>query len=142
MRKSTVAIVTAVVTTAGLIVGCVGPKSASSEVDAFDKELMEAADSINRSLPMMADSETRVDSVIVMPGKTMKYHFTLVNYAKSEIDIVALQEALAPVSLNIIKTDPSLQGFRDNEVTIVYSYRDNTGVFLFELEFGPEDYAD
>ena len=141
-KKKTIGIAAVVVSAVGMIAGNLGYDYISSRFNSIDKQLMRIAGEMNESLPMMLDSDTRINSVIAGTGKTMKYNMTLVNYAESELVIDELKEALAPTILNVIKTSPSIQPLRDEKVTFAYVYYDNEGVFLFELEFGHEDYGD
>lgn len=112
-----------------------------SAKDTVIKALLDkTANDLNKTCPMMVDSETRLDNVTVLPGKVFQYNYTIVNYVKDSLDPVALQASLQPNMLNQIKTNPDLKLFRDNEVTLAYNYVDKNGIFLLKMNFGPKDY--
>jgi len=39
----------------------------------------------------MLDSETRADSVVALPNKTLQYNITFINYSRNELDIEELK---------------------------------------------------
>jgi hypothetical protein len=109
---------------------------------SFDRDLVEAANEINQHLPMMIDSETRIDSTIALPGKTFQYFYTLVNYSKDQLDAGDFEKRLRPLILNSIKTNTDMENFRKNKVTLVYLYRDKDGNEFLKLTFSHDDYTD
>ncbi len=107
---------------------------------AFDKQLMAVANEINQNCPIMVDSDTRLDNAIGGPGNRFTYNYTLVNFSADQIDLEHFINALRPTILNTVKTNPDMQAFRDNKVTLVYSYKDKDGIFLTNIKIPPEDY--
>src|SRR5450756_2599612 len=63
---------------------------------AFDKALVQISSDMNKNLPMMVDSETRLDSTVAGPGNRITYIYTIVNHAKSEMDISVLKQTVRP----------------------------------------------
>ncbi len=126
-----------VIGASSLLIGCVTTKENSS---SFQKEMVAAANEINAVCPIMADEETRLDNVVALPNNSFQYNYTLVNYAKKDIDVAKLKATVSPIILNNIKTNPDLQLFRDNKVTMIYSYKDKNGNFLFSSKYGYNDY--
>jgi len=108
----------------------------------IDKELAQAANEINKHFPMMVDSETRVDSTIALPGKTFQYFCTLINYSKDQLDAEDLESRLRPMVLNNMKTSSDMEYFRNNEVTMVFVYRDKDGKEFLKLTFDPNEYKE
>ena len=116
-------------------------KRAFSNAEAkYDVVLLQAANEINKTLPRTVDSETVLNSVTAMPGKQFYYQYTLINFDKEDINVQYFEETMSPNILNGIKTSSLMQNFRDNEVTMVYSYMDKNGKEIMTLKFGPEDY--
>lgn len=112
-----------------------------SAKDTVIKALLDkTANELNKTCPMMVDSETRLDNATVLPGKVFQYNYTIINYVKDSIDPVSFEQSLRPNMLNQIKTNPELKLFRDNEVTLAYSYVDKNGVFIIKMSFTPADY--
>ena len=114
--------------------------SCSAKEKVIKVLLDKTANELNKTCPMMVDSETRLDNASVLPGNIFQYNYTIVNYVKDSLDAGALQASIQPNMLNQIKTNPDLKLFRDNDVTLAYNYVDKNGVFILKLSFGPEDY--
>jgi hypothetical protein len=108
----------------------------------FDKALVEMANEFNKTLPLMIDSETRVDNVMPLPDKTILYTYTLISYDKETIDTLVIKSNLEPYMINNIKTSPEMKFLRDNKITFRYFYRDKNGNYLFSMQIKPDQYND
>lgn len=106
----------------------------------IDKQIMQIASELNKSCPIMVDSETQLDNAVGLPGKTIQYNYTFLNMEKATVDTSELENYLQPKILNNIKTNPDLKNFRENDVIMVYNYKDKKGEHLFKLTFKPEKY--
>lgn len=109
----------------------------------LDKQLVEVANEVNKSCPITVDAETQLDNVIVLPNRTFQYNYTLVNLDKNSIDTELLEEFeeyLQSDILNTLKTNPDVEFFRENDVTISYNYKDRNNVHILKLVFTPEQY--
>jgi hypothetical protein len=137
MNKLILTVVAAVI---GYILGKYLIDGINGQRNIFDKQLVEAANQINKNLPIMVDSETRLDSTMALPNKKFTYIYTLINYTQEEIDSDELKELLEPNILNNIKTNSDLEEFRENKVTMVYLYKDKTGNEILKLEYSYNDY--
>ena len=89
----------------------------------------------------MIDKETRLDNCIALPNKTFQYNYTLVNMVSGDYDTGYMSSTLKPGIVNNIRTSPSMEVFRQNRVTIVYSYSDMNGTHLFQITVTPEEYG-
>ncbi|MBM9545809.1 hypothetical protein JWG40_02180 [Leptospira sp. 201903074] len=108
--------------------------------NSFEDLLRSTANDINGNCPQTVDKDTRLDNVAVFPEKRFQYNYTLIAYSASEIDIPELEKNQFPAILSAIKSSPDMKLFRDNQVTLVYSYRDRMGKYIFSMEFKPSDY--
>jgi len=132
----------------GMVVGAVLAASLSTAVvnkvffnkPTIDKVLIKMAGEMNKTLPMMLDSDTRLDNVMALPNKTVMYSYTLVNGENGMIDTIALKNYLEPNIINTIKTDPGMKYFRENSITQQYRYKDKNGNYLFSIVATPEQY--
>lgn len=106
----------------------------------FDKVMMQAASELNKTCPVMIDRETRLDNAIALPENKFQYNYTLVNLVKDSINIDEIQTAITPGIVNTVKTNPEMKDFRENKVTVQYSYKDKNGVFLFQIDVTPDKY--
>ena len=77
-----------------------------------------------------------------MPGNVFQYNYTLVNLVKDSIDIPGLESYIKPVILNNVKTNPDMKGFRDNKVTMTYTYKDKDGVYITRINITPDMYEE
>jgi hypothetical protein len=109
---------------------------------SFDKAMMQAASELNKTCPIMIDKETRLDNALALPGNVFQYNYTLVNAIKDSIDIASFEEYMKPLITNMVKTNPDLKLYRDNEVTMTYYYKDMNGVFIAKISITKDLYAD
>lgn len=106
----------------------------------FDKVLMEVANEINKSCPIMVDNETRLDNSIALPDKVFQYNYTLISTLKDSVDIESLKSYLEPNLKNFVKTNPDMQTMRENKTTLKYYYKDMNGSHIVTITIRPEDY--
>jgi hypothetical protein len=127
----------------GIIIGLISImilQPGCSNQSSIEKLLKQTANNINKSCPMIVDSETQLDNIVVMPDNVFQYNYTLVNMEKETIDIEDIKNYVEPILINGIKTMPELKMFRDNNVTMAYYYKDKNGLFLTRIEISPEKY--
>ena len=131
----------------GIVVGVIVATIVSSfireyifnEGNSIDQSLKSASEMTNKNCPIYLDSLTRLDNTIALPNKTFQYNNT-VKIDTTVLSLNVLKANLKNSISNSIKTNPAMKEFRDNHVTVVYSYSDVNGNFLFKLEFTPQDY--
>ncbi|WP_319480625.1 zinc ribbon domain-containing protein [uncultured Draconibacterium sp.] len=109
-------------------------------VFTFDKVLMKTASELNEACPLMVDAETRLDNAAAMPNNTFQYNYSLMTLVKDSIDISSFEAYLIPQITNNIKTNPDMELFRVNQVTMNYKYVDKNGIFVTKISIGPEQY--
>ena len=104
--------------------------------------LENAATSLNKKLPMMVDSETRLDNVEAGPdgSKTLIYEYTLPNATKDNLDVPVLEKLLRPQVIKNYKTRTEMRSFRDADVHLDYRYKDKNGVLVMDLDISPKDF--
>ena len=107
----------------------------------FDSQLIKVANEINKNCPFMVDEHTRLDNAMGGPGKSFAYFYTLVNHEAAELDIQSIKGNLRPFLINMVRTSEDMKSFRENKISLKYSYRDKSGVFLFSILINPEDYG-
>lgn len=106
----------------------------------YDKALMQSASEINKTCPIMVDASTRLDNTIALPGNVFQYNYTLVSMVKNSVNITELKKYLEPRITNLVKSSPEMKSMRDNKTIIKYSYKDKTGMYLFDISVKPEQY--
>ena len=108
---------------------------------AIDRQLAKVAVEVNKDLPKMVDPETRFDSTSALPGKVLKYSYTLINLRADQIDPKRIQDGFRPELVNKVKTVPEMAPLRAQGVTFVYHYVDKDGALVANLEIGPKEYG-
>lgn len=110
------------------------------KLPSIDQQMMEMASELNKSCPIMVDQETRLDNCVALPNNMFQYNYSLVTLKKEYFDFQFFEENIKPVIINTVKTNPQLKPFRDNNVTLIYYYKDVDGAFLTKFEVTPELY--
>ncbi|MCC6690963.1 MAG: hypothetical protein IT235_05470 [Bacteroidia bacterium] len=107
---------------------------------SFDKVMMQAASELNKTCPLMVDSETRLDNAVALPDNAFQYNYTLVNITKAEVSIDTIKKYVEPIIINNVKTNPDMKIYRDKKVTMIYYYKDKNGEFAHKFSVTPEMY--
>lgn len=96
----------------------------------IDDELKEAAVNMNKLTPQILNDGIRLDSVSAEPNKVFKYNYTLTQDVKENVteeEINTFKKEAKEGAVNAIKTSADMKEFRDNDVTLKYSYYDKNG---------------
>lgn len=107
---------------------------------SFDKQMQNIAAELNKSYPVMIDSETSLDSITVLPGRTFQYNYTMVNIQKDSIDANVFKEVMEPIILSNTLENPSLNLLRRKNVTFNHRYNDKDGILITEITVTPDMY--
>lgn len=107
---------------------------------SFDKALMKIASEINLTCPIMLDADTRFDNAVALPGNTLQYSYTLINFEKELIDTLDFQQTLEPGIINNISTSPDMKYLREHNTTFRYYYKDKTGSYVCCIWVKPDQY--
>ena len=111
-------------------------KAETNDISAI---LVQTADAMNRTLPMMVDRDTRWDSSVAGPGKVLSYKYTLMNYSANQIDGTQFARSIRPTLTNAICTNPATQIFPDNGVLLNFNYYDRGSNLIARVEVAPND---
>jgi hypothetical protein len=101
---------------------------------SIDKQIAALANEYNKICPMMVDVETQLDNILPLPKKTIQYNYRLINLTVEEVILDTLKKYLEPAIIANIKTQPDMKSLRDNNVTLIYNYRDKNGAFIWKLD--------
>jgi len=88
------------------------------DVELFLKGVVEIA---NESYPIMVDADTKLERAS-SEGKTLIYHYTLVNYAADELNAQIFEENMMPNLLQQSCTTPSLRSLVDKGGSVTFQY--------------------
>ncbi len=106
----------------------------------IEEQMEDAAVQINKLSPQMVDEYSRLDSASTVADKTFKYHYTIINMTKEEINPDVLTKFLRPEIIGNVKNSPELKSFRDNKIIMSYNYYDKNGEFVMNIDVTPELY--
>ena len=104
----------------------------TSKASNWEDELKVAANELNQGLPMMVDSETRLDSSIAFKN-TFLYKYTMINYAIDDISTEKFTNAMRPIITNTVCTTEDMKVFVQNHTEVKYLYHDKNGNFLSQI---------
>jgi hypothetical protein len=110
--------------------------------EEFGRMMVEASNEINKTLPMMRDSELRWDMTAALPNKTWMAGYSFVNYSIDDFNLEEFKDKMRPRLLNYIKTSINSKIFKDYKATFVVVVKDKDGHEFFTLSFGYDDYKE
>ncbi len=105
-----------------------------------DDKLAKAANEMNRNCPMQVDSTTRLDNVVALPDNRVQYNYTFNNGSSKNMDTAAFKVDMQNDIVKQIKTDKKHAFFKENNTTLLFSYRNEAGQYLFNIIISPEKY--
>ena len=107
-----------------------------------DKVMVEMANAINKSCPMIIDAATQLDNAVVLPNNVFQYNYTLLNIAVGDVDTLEMKRILEPQMLNAFKTNPQMKYIRDHKTTLDYYYKDKDANYVCRISITPQMYLD
>lgn len=106
-------------------------------------EITELVTKYNKNCPLKIQEGIRLDSVSLpnLPEeKAVQYNLTLLNVEKETAEIEVIKTEIEKSLISTAKANPGLQVFRDNDYSLIYSYKDKKNVFLFDVKILPDQY--
>jgi len=116
----------------------IGKMVGKSTVDSYDQGKIEAAveqklldtsKQINAQLPMMVDSETRLDTTICA-GKHMAYKYTMINLTEKDIDKIAFEKEIKTMLVKNQCNNENMIKLLKMGIQYNYMYQDRDGILL------------
>lgn len=124
-----------------ILSGCQSHKTESTKL-ASDQEnegqvtveqmLRLASEQLNKTLPKMIDTETRLDDSFVQ-GNRFYYKSTLLNYYVDNMDVDVFNEEMSENTGNYICNSSDMLFFKENKIILVYSYYDDDAKFISDV---------
>lgn len=115
----------------------------SEDADEVKTEITELVAKYNKNCPLTIQEGIRLDSVSLprLPDESaVQYNLTLMNVEKETAEINVIKAEIKKSLISTAKANPGLQVFRDNDYTLLYSYKDKKKVFLFDVKILPDQY--
>lgn len=107
---------------------------------SFKEVLDKTAEELNKTCPLMADDDMRLDNAVSLPGNVFQYNYTFISMLADSVDAELLEFSIKPAMINNARKNPDLELFRTNKVSLVYNFKDRLGNFLMKIRVKPEDY--
>lgn len=110
--------------------------------DSVDKELKEAAVSMNNMAPQTLSDGIRLDSVSA-GHLSLKYNYTLTEDVKenvSEADIKSFKEMAKDEVRKSLQTSSEMEELKNHQVKFNYVYYDKNGKLTTDFSVTPEEY--
>lgn len=110
--------------------------------DSVDKELKEAAVSMNNMAPQTLSDGIRLDSVSA-GHLSLKYNYTLTEDVKenvSEADIKSFKEMAKDEVRKSLQTSSEMEELKKHQVKFNYVYYDKNGKLTTDFSVTPEEY--
>ncbi len=105
----------------------------------FESLLPDIVSKMNERMPMTVDRDTRGDRVSSGPGNKLTFHYSLTRLRISDFDRNEMIAGLRKQLIEGYKNQPDSKFFKENNVTIDYSYVDVDGVHFATISIAPED---
>ena len=96
------------------------------------RNVTKVASMFDGKLPIMADSDTRLDAVAAEQSG-LRYQFTLVNVASNEINKDAFMTALRSSLFSQACLRPDLRPILDNGASVTYQYNGKANALVASL---------
>jgi hypothetical protein len=104
----------------------VGSNYSPKNSTPIEEMLPKFASQLNAKLPMMVDSDTRLDSVMGV-NRTLRYNYTLISHSSSDVTEQDIRNAFQQKIENRVCTSQESLTFIKNGVTLTYAYYGNEG---------------
>lgn len=113
-----------------------------SEPTSIQKTLVRIANETNKSLPMLLDQYTRLDTTIAGGENRFIYLYTLLDVDISSLNKDEFTSQMKPNLINSYKTLAAMDAFRKMDVEITYTYRSEKGVEFTSITISPKDFSE
>ena len=105
----------------------------------FELILPEIVTRMNKSMPITVDRDTRINRVSSGPGRKFTYHYSMTRLRMSDFDRNEMISGLRKQLIEGYKNQADLKYFKNNNVTLDYSYVDVDGNHFATISITPED---
>jgi hypothetical protein len=96
---------------------------------AIEETLIETSTKVNKQLPIMVDSDTRLDTTICY-GKQIHYKYTMINISENELDKKAFQNGMESLLAKNQCNNKNMVKMLEMGVEYFYMYFDKNGILI------------
>ena len=105
------------------------------------RALLRTANETNKSLPIVLDQHTRLDTTIAGGGNQFTYLYTLINIDPDLFDSASFIAEMKPRLIKQYETHADMKAFRDMNVELTYCYRSEEGAELVNIKISPDEFT-
>jgi len=102
------------------------------------KSLQKVTDTVNKTLPKMIDSSTRLDHM-TGENNAFNYQYTMVKHSLAEINIEAFSTSMRPKLLKNLCTNSTTEFARKYNLPMVYTYFGKNGKKITTIKVAPNE---
>lgn len=109
--------------------------------DQLFTSMVNAANEINKRLPMLIDSNTRLDRVVpqTTSSRSFIYLFTIMDATSGSISIYDINKSIGRSIVNGVCTSKEMSIFIDNNIKAIYRYKDKDGNVIGDIAVSKKD---
>ncbi len=107
------------------------------QVKQMENMLIKVSEYMNKRMPELIDSETRLDRVSAEPGPHFSYHYTLLASNGSDIDKTSFMATMRTKLKVTVCQKPEIRNFLNHGITVAYDYRSKDNLPVGTAEFAP-----
>ena len=137
MRKRTFIIITILVFV--VFGGCLAAYVYIQNADPVNKMLREAAADVNKRAPIDIDETVSIIGASLMSNKVFQYKCALKEVDKDEISVGIIERYILPDIVADIKDEPAFAYFKENGISLCYSFFDKNGKKICDLFISPDE---
>ena len=108
------------------------------QADVPKKYLLDMVNNINKSVPVMIDKDTRLDTTMSIGTNNVTYQYTMINLTKSHWTNISETKRVMQNQMEQINCQDEKSIVRQFGVTMVYKYRDMNYVPILETKVDKE----
>lgn len=121
-----------------VLLGALSVKMIFFNPPPYNNELARVSNELNKRCPIWVDDETRLDNTMVLPSGILEYNFTLINTVYDSINTDSLKTLIKPILENNYLTNPELEYYRQNRITLAYNFKDKLGTYVIKFIIDPD----
>jgi Zn-dependent protease with chaperone function len=105
---------------------------------SIEEQLQMVADEVNKDVPKMLDSGTRLDGAVAGPGLRITYLYTFTEMNAAEVTPETVETSLVPGVTSSACSSGNLQPFFDQNISVIYQYRGIDGDDIAVVALTPD----
>lgn len=97
--------------------------------------IAESVREINRDLPEMIDSETRLDIALLLGPRLdeLNYKYTLINTNREDLEFGVINQTMRSDLIDFVCNSGDMKILRDNNYNVRYNYYDKNNIFIEDI---------